>query len=369
MIGKKLVIISHTEHRLINGEVFGWGPTVEEVNYLSNYFGEIAHIGCLEPDNSLSASYRKYLNDNINYLPIPTFGGKSFWKKLSILLLIPKVLKQVERGLVGATHVQLRVPMGIGLFLIPYFTLRKRNFIFWVKYANNWGDTKPKFGFRLQRYMLRKNWLKCKVTINGSWPNQPKHCISFQNPSLYLSEIFSSLEISKIKKYVAPFKLIFVGRVEEEKGVGIILDWFKRIDNSIVQSLTIIGTGKDYILYKDLASKIDKKIIFLGNRSREEIHEYYKQSHFLLLPSMASEGFPKVVSEALAFGCIPITSSVSSLAQFLSESGAGIEWKILDSCGIENIEVDNSLIEKGILWSEKFTFENYKDQLKKEVFH
>lgn len=369
MIGNKLVIISHTEHRLINGVPFGWGPTVEEVNFLSNYFGEIAHIGCLESDYSVPASYRKYLNGNIKYFPIPMFGGKSLWKKLSILFLIPKVLLQVERGLVGATHVQLRVPMGIGLFLIPYFTLRKRNFTFWVKYANNWGDPKPKLGFRLQRYMLRRNWIKCKVTINGNWPNQPKHCISFQNPSLYNAEILTSSEILKTKEHVPPFKLIFVGRVEEEKGVGVILDWFKRIDNNIIQSLTFIGTGKDYIRYKNLASEIDKKITFSGNCSREEIHEYYKQSHFLLLPSMASEGFPKVVSEALAFGCIPITSSVSSLAQFLSESRAGIEWNILDSCGIENIQVNNSVLEKGIRWSEKFTFENYIDRLIKEVFH
>jgi hypothetical protein len=45
---KKLVIISHTEHYLDkNKSVMGWGSTINEINYLSDYWQEIIHIGCL----------------------------------------------------------------------------------------------------------------------------------------------------------------------------------------------------------------------------------------------------------------------------------------------------------------------------------
>jgi hypothetical protein len=34
---KKLVIVSHTHHHFNpNGEILGWGPTVNELNYLKN---------------------------------------------------------------------------------------------------------------------------------------------------------------------------------------------------------------------------------------------------------------------------------------------------------------------------------------------
>src|SRR5690606_41847313 len=52
----------------------------------------------------------------------------------------------------------------------------------WYKYAGNWNQKKPPLGYALQRWMLKHQ--KRKVTINGSWPKQPKHCITFENPCL-----------------------------------------------------------------------------------------------------------------------------------------------------------------------------------------
>ncbi len=44
----------------------------------------------------------------------------------------------------------------------------------------------------------------------------------------------------------------------------------------------------------------------------------------LLLPSRASEGWPKVLSEAMAFGAVPVASTVSSVPQVFAETGAGV---------------------------------------------
>src|SRR5690606_28773090 len=110
---KKLVIISHTEHyKDQNGIVKGWGATINEVNYLSDFWEEVVHIACLYqteiPESALS-----YTNSNIKFVAIPPFGGKSVFDKIGILFKIPKIINQVIKNQKGATEVQLRLPTSI----------------------------------------------------------------------------------------------------------------------------------------------------------------------------------------------------------------------------------------------------------------
>lgn len=370
---KKLVIISHTEH-YINKEnkLLGWGPTIEEINYLSNFWNEVVHVGCLYKNMSPPNSARSYSNNNIAFIPIPPFGGKTIWNKIAIFGLIPKVIKNVECALKEATHVQLRVPMGIGLFLIPYFAIRKRNFIFWVKYANNWNDSKPKLGFRIQRYMLKKNWANCKVTINGSWPNQEKHCFTFENPCLYQSENNLGLEISSLKTHERPFKFLFVGRIEREKGVFTILNWIKNYTNlDDISMCYIIGDGKDKQELMQAISEsevIKTKIKIVGTLDRNAIHEYYRRCHFLLFPTEASEGFPKVVAEASNYGCIPVVSEISCISQYIKQGENGFLWKEFSNENFNKIEITKSMKIESNHLAKKFTFENYFIALTKKIF-
>jgi len=372
MVGNKLVVISHTEHRKSqDGFLFGWGPTVEEINYLSNFFDEVVHVSCFEQSDHVPSSYREYVNSNITFLPIPMFGGTRIFQKLGILFKMPAIISQIEKALPGASHVQLRVPMGIGVFLIPYFALRSRKFIFWVKYANNWGDPKPKTGFRLQRFMLKQNWAKCKVTMNGNWPDQEAHCISFENPCLYDHEVLNLKKIREQKVYAPPYKLLFVGRIEYEKGVGVILDWLSKIKLTKIEKMTFVGQGKDLDYYVECSDNLglSDKVKFIGSKSREELQILYKENHFFLFPTMASEGFPKVIAEAMAFGCIPITSEVSSLKEFLQKSNAGLSWAEFQSEELDKLKITESMLECGFVVARKFTFENYAKRLSREVFN
>jgi glycosyltransferase involved in cell wall biosynthesis len=371
MPSKKLVIISHTEHRKSQtGSIFGWGPTVEEINYLSTYFEEVIHVGCFEESQEIPKSYRPYTNANVAFLPIPMFGGTTILKKLNIIFKMPRIVRQIERALPHATHVQLRVPMGIGIFLIPYFSIRPRKFTFWIKYANNWGDPKPKIGFRFQRFMLKQNWANCKVTINGKWAKQASHCLSFENPCLYEKEFLNLEKLKKIKEYFEPYKLLFVGRIEIEKGVDIILDWLSKIELTNIEKMVFVGEGKDlnYCINRTLDLGLAHKIDFVGPKSREELHMLYKENHFFLFPTMASEGFPKVIAEAMAFGCVPITSEVSSLKEFLESSNAGISWNKFKTKKIESLNVSDTILNNGLKCARKYTFENYFLRLQKEVF-
>ncbi len=74
-------------------------------------------------------------------------------------------------------------------------------------------------------------------------------------------------------------------------------------------------------------------VSFLGGVPRTEIARYYAAAHFILLPSR-SEGWPKVLSEAMAYGAVPVAAAVSSIPQILRAAGAGVAIPVEDTDGM-----------------------------------
>jgi glycosyltransferase involved in cell wall biosynthesis len=374
----KLVVISHTEHYLNpTGGVVGWGPTVRELNALAPYFKSINHIAFLHNANASNSS-ESYSSDNIKFIPLKPTGGKTLLAKLNILFSMFIILKVVRENLKDADFVQLRLPTGVGVLLLPYFriTKSKRNFTFWVKYAGNWNESKPPMGYAFQRWFLKKDYCKSAVTINGFWPDQPKHCISFENPCLSKEQIQIGNQILKLKKFTAPYNFVFIGRLEDEKGVRLILETFRKIDSHYINSLVIIGDGPKRLDYERIVSD-QKYIKFLGGLSNKSIHEILITADFLLLPSIASEGFPKVIAEAACYGVIPIVSDVGSIAHYINEDNGFVcnTYNIKDSFELQlksAIETESSkLQQKSMLVSEiagLFTFDAYGEKLEKHIF-
>jgi glycosyltransferase involved in cell wall biosynthesis len=376
---KKLVIISHTEHqKAADGGFVGWGPTVNEINYLSNHWKEVVHVACLEKEVAVKGSSLCYTNSNIHFEPIPNFGGKQIRQKLDILWKMPSILWKVQKSLKGASHVQLRLPMGIGIFLIPFFALRNNSkYVFWVKYANNWGSSQVPFGYRIQRWFLKRNILNSKVTINGFWPNQPEHCISFENPCLNEMQITEGKVVIDSKKFDSPCQIVFVGRIEEAKGVDILIDFIGKINNSEIGFFHVIGEGV-------LKSKFEKALkcgrisnIFYGNLTQVQLFEILKKSQCILLPSK-SEGFPKVLAEAMNYGCIPIASNVGSISHYIYDGVSGIIMNEISAKGLTeawqnflnlNFEAKLAIAKNGFKVSQKFTFDKYLVNLEDKVFN
>jgi len=375
---KKLVIISHTDHqRHSDGTIVGWGPTITEINYLAQYWDEVVHVGCFD-DSDPKGSSLPYTRPNIRLVPIPPFGGRSWKDKLSVITSAPIVISRVLGAIKGASHVQMRLPMGIGIYLLPIFALRnKRRFIFWVKYANNWMQRNAPKGYAIQRWMLSKNLAGCKTTINGFWEDQPAHCVSFENPSLRLSDLEAGRKALISKEYKPPFNFAFIGRLEDEKGVSRILKTMHEIDPSLIGKIHFIGDGKKTEQYILASADLADKVVFHGYRTGDFIRKILASSHFFLLPTTASEGFPKVVAEASCYGCIPVVSDTSSIPHYVKDNHNGFVWEIDGKVGFtdklssavgtaaQNLE---KIAKNGGELAEKFTLERYFDRLSTEIF-
>lgn len=372
---KRLTIISHTEHYLnSDGIIVGLGSTVTEVNHLLDVFDEITHVAMLHsslaPLNALP-----YKSDKIIFVPIPVVGGQTLTDKLSILGSIPKTIGIIRKCLKSSDYFQFRAPTGIGVYVIPYlilFTSRKG----WFKYAGNWKQKHAPLAYRFQKRLLMHQHRK--VTINGFWNDQPNHCLSFENPCLTLAELEEGTRVVLNKSFDLPINLCFVGRVEQAKGIELVFDVIEKLNDenqNKIDTIHLVGDGELIDIYKIRAEKSTVKFKFHGLLSREAVHQIYEISHAIILPS-ASEGFPKVITEAMNYGCLPIVSNVSSIGHYIKDGKNGFLIDQVNETG--TLEVINRFLElskddyKVMINSGKrsmdiFTYDYYNERINSEI--
>jgi glycosyltransferase involved in cell wall biosynthesis len=372
--GKKLVVISHTLHaQNKDKQIIGWGPTIAEINYLSNHWEEVVHVACFTEESS-DASMLPYANGNIRFCPIPTFGGIRFVEKLSVFTQAFSIIRVILKEVKGASHVQIRVPMGIGVYVLPLFLYIPRKFILWVKYANNWGHVSNSLGYRFQRWFLDKNFLKCAVTINGFWPNQKEYLKSFENPCITNQQFEFGKTIEK--SFDNKLRIIFAGRIEEAKGIDLLMQVLETLPQDRFEEWVFIGEGPLKEVLKNLTNQLKINAKFPGFVSQSEVHKYLANAHILILPSK-SEGFPKIVAEAWNYKVIPIVSPVGSLPHYLEHGKNGfmmddVSEKSLNTAFEQLLKMTpqklQGIAQNGQELAHKFTFEYYYKHLLKEVF-
>ena len=369
----KLLIISHTEHyKTPDGRVMGWGPTITEINHLTAIFEEIYHCAPLHKGTPPGSSM-PYESDRIKFIPLKPSGGKSIIKKLSVLKVAFHNLSIIRNTMKKADIFQFRAPTGMGVYMIPWlmFFSGKKG---WFKYAGNWEHPAPPLSYRIQKYYLIKN-RKFPVTINGVWPGQPLHCISFENPCLTADDVKSGEMVMQNKDYGGKLDLIFVGRLDRAKGVHKILEVLSLINSGRIGTVHLVGDGREREVFENEAKKIKYNIIFHGFLPRSDVFELYKRSHIFILPS-ESEGFPKVLAEAANFGCIPVVSDISCLSDYVKPDESGwlfdVKSGVLFKQKMEDLlQKDGALLKKMAENIQKqsnlFTFEYYNNRIKNDI--
>jgi glycosyltransferase involved in cell wall biosynthesis len=322
----KLLIISAMPHYTRDGVVVGWGPTVNELDHLATLFDEIRHV-CAMHSSPAPMTALPYVARNITMIPLPATGGATLRDKLSILSRTPRYLLTILCELRKADIVHVRCPANVSLLAILLLSLRLKPSRRWVKYAGNW---QPKgyepWSYRFQRWWLDMNLHRGLVTVNGSWPRQPAHVRPFLNPCLGATELEDGCVAHARKCLKETCRIVFAGRLETEKGAGRVIDIVARLrSRGLSVHADLVGDGAERPLFEARVRELglSSTITFHGWLPRPALNPLYKAAHFMLLPSTCSEGWPKVLSEAMAFGVVPIASTVSSIPQLLAEFRTG----------------------------------------------
>lgn len=136
----------------------------------------------------------------------------------------------------------------------------------------------------------------------------------------------------KKENYTSPImNILFLARIEKNKGVYKCIDAFKIISNKMPKvTLTIAGIGSELNNIRKYIKQnaIDNVVVISKFPSGKGKRDILNQSDILLFPTTHKEGLPINVLEAMVAGMIIITRPVAGLVDLFEQQPFG---KLIDS--------------------------------------
>jgi len=367
----KFVIITHVVHKKIGNTYYAYGPYIREMNIWLKYVGNVILVAPFDQTSPPEANELPYETYRIEFLRVPQFEITNFHSTLKTVLFLPLIIAQIVRGIKSADHIHIRCPGNVGLvgcFVQIFFPRKKKT----AKYAGNWDwGSKQPWSYRLQQRILRNTLVTRNMTalIYGDWPDKTRNIKPFFTAS-YIRKDYQPV----IKEPLSDrLNLVFIGTLTENKSPLISLEVLNSLAaKGINAKLTLCGDGpqRAVLELKITEYGFQNKAILLGNVDSEKVKEVLKEAHFLIFIS-SSEGWPKAVSEAMWWGCIPITTSVSCVPWILDDGSRGelvagnvneitslLEEYISDLAKFDNKSA------KAMEWARQYTLEKFEREIK-----
>ena len=367
----RFLIISDAPTLKKDNKLFAYAPYVNEMKLWIRHFDDVAIVS--------PTKYKKELlldtfNRDLKVSSIPSVSLTSFFDILKSIFVLPLILFKLYMNMFKADHIHLRNPGSIGLLacLVQlFFPFTPKT----SKYAGNWDPkSKQPLSYRLQKWILSNTFItkNCKVLVYGEWENQSKNILPFFTASYKKEEI---VELSE-NNFSNVIRFIFVGTFSEGKQPFMSVKTIESLlSKNIDIQLDMYGEGEKFNEVKEyvIENKLENNIFLHGNKPKEIVKQAFIEAHFLIFISR-SEGWPKVVAEAMFWKCLPISTNVSCIAYMLAygKRGTVVEANVLveDLVTIINEYLENEDLyqEKVLLaqkWSQKYTLDKFEFEIKK----
>ena len=260
---------------------------------------------------------------NLSVFPLDLPRGVGQTRRWSLIPWIPRNLPRIWRAVHRAEAVHTPIPGDIGLFGVLFSLLqRKRLFI---RHCGAWHRS-DRFILRLYIWLLERIAGEKNVVFATGGDEQAP---SQRNPAIrwIFSTTMSAVDMKAIPpkepwhRDHGPLRLITVARQEPGKNT----DQTIRALPALLEHypdvmLDVVGNGTALPALKQLATelRLSERVIFHGYLNREGVMNALSRSHIFCFPT-ESEGFPKAVHEALAWGLPVVSTPVSVLSSLISD--------------------------------------------------
>lgn len=365
------VIITHVQHIKENSKYFGYAPYVREINIWLKYVDNVTIVAPIE-STKLDNIHLAYQHKNLKFKEVQSFNTTNFLNSLRTLLKLPSILWIVFLAMKKADHIHLRCPGNMGL-LGCMVQILFPNTPKTAKYAGNWDpNAKQPLTYKIQKWILNNTFLtkNMQVLVYGKWEGSSKNIKPFFTATYSEAKKESILPRSLKQK----INFVFVGTLSLGKKPLYAIQLVENLSMlGIAVQLNLFGDG---ILRTELENYIESNkladFIFLkGNQNKDVIEQAYKESHFLILASK-SEGWPKVVAEAMFWGNLPLTTNVSCVNYMIDNENRG---KLLSLNLEEDTQIIFDLIQNDAQylkmcldardWSQHYTTEYFEKEITK----
>lgn len=218
----------------------------------------------------------------------------------------------------------------VNFFLSIGFLLRVPQRIAW--YHTLYDQLEKNYFLKIRKGLVYK--LATRIIAN-SVSSKNDLIKNFGVPPSRILVIYNALEQPEFRNTGRPEKIVYAGRLDAVKGVSTLIRAIPLVIKSFPEiELHIIGdhrTGGESenlkTIVKDL--KLEGKIIFRGNISREKVLEEFSTAWFSVVPSYV-EAFGYVVIESFSVGTPVIGSDTTGIAEIVEDKKDGFLFKVGD---------------------------------------
>jgi len=284
---------------------------------------------------------------------------------------LPALIAGLTREMRKADAIHVRCPGNLGLLgaiLAPLFSTRLI-----AKYAGQWsGYAGEESTVRLQRAILRSRWWRGPVTVYGKFPGERSNVISLFSSMFTAQQLSHARAKALSRRLGSPLTVAFTGRLTRNKNVDAILRAIAIMKGrGIPFKGLVIGEGPEMESLTKLAKDIgiSSQVEYVGGVSPERIPSFLERADVFVLGSH-TEGWPKAIAEAMAFGLVCIGSNVGLIPMFLAD-GRGFTVPPGDAAALaqtlEKIacapEEYEPMRQRASEWAQRYSLESLRDAL------
>ncbi|NQY05906.1 MAG: glycosyltransferase [Flavobacteriaceae bacterium] len=369
----KFLIVTHTKHKFVDGKWFAYEPYIREMNLWLQYVDSVTIVAPISKETILPIE-ECYVHPKIKLVRIPSFNVLNFGGVVKTLLFSPLIYWKIFVQMAKADHIHLRCPGNVGLIgtlLQILFPKKKKT----AKYAGNWdpNSNQPKT-YRMQKDLLSNTFLtrNMKALVYGNWPGTTKNIIPFFTATYYEKD---KKAIPK-KSFDTSIKMVFVGGLTPGKRPLIGVQVTQQLKEKGYPVLfDVYGDGPERSNLEDYIreNKLADVVTLHGNVHKDEVRQAFIDAHFLIFISK-SEGWPKVVAEAMFWKCVPLSSQVSCIPYMLDYGNRGsiitseiseITEEVISY--LNNKERYHKVAQQAQDWSRNFTMDSFDSEIKKLI--
>jgi glycosyltransferase involved in cell wall biosynthesis len=283
------------------------------------------------------------VGERLSVVPLAVPVGKDLARKFALPVWLVRNFPIIAREITRADAVHTPIPGDVGTFgLLFAMMLRKPLF---VRYCGNWckQSTAAEHFWRLLLERCTGDRIVVLATGGANTPPSRRNA----NVRWIFSSSLRERELAHFGSVRAGFdarapRLMIACRQEKRKGTGAVIESLLYLAGDYPGiSLDVVGDGAALPDFRRIAynTGVADRVRFHGKVDHAGVMVLLKSADLFCFPTTSSEGFPKAVLEALAFGLPVVTTRVSVLPELVG-CGGGI---LLDNATPEEVA-------RGVRW-------------------
>jgi glycosyltransferase involved in cell wall biosynthesis len=316
---RSLLVVSHVVHFRHDGRLYAYGPYAREIDLWADLFPRLV-IAAPCRDAVPTGDCLPLARGDVSVRAQRETGGRSIAAKTKQVLALPRLTWELGRCMRSVDAIHVRCPGNLGLLgvvLAPMFS----SFLI-AKYAGQWsGYPGEAWSSRLQRALLRSRWWRGPVTVYGIVPGQRPHVVPFFTSVMSTDDMARARNAAASRSIESTLRVLYVGRLSAAKNVDALIRAIAQLCASGVKlQCDIVGEGPERESLEELTRglAVADHVSFAGGVEFERVLGFYERADVLVLIS-DTEGWPKAIAEAMAFGVICVGSNHGLVAEMLGE--------------------------------------------------